>query len=98
MQYLVHRASIKTEAVDEGRSVGFINMLLNDVNQSVDAALGDLEEIHNLELLLNSSSPKWTNLSDQKKQEEMECLNQIRIWPKDTTNSRIEMSGCFVPN
>jgi Ubiquitin elongating factor core len=71
-----YRASIKAEAVDERRFMGFINVSLNDVNQLVDAALGDLEEIHNLEMLRDTSSPEWTNLSsNQKKQEEMDRLN-----------------------
>jgi ubiquitin conjugation factor E4 B len=74
----VYRASIRAEAVDERSVMGFINMLRHDANHLLDETLGDLDEIQKLEVLVKSSYPGWTNLSDQEKQAKMDGLNQMQ--------------------
>lgn len=73
-----YRASIRSEAADETRLMRFINMLLNDANHLLDETLNDLEEIHRLEVLIDSDSPDWTALSTEEKTERKERHAQLQ--------------------
>lgn len=73
----VYRHSIRLDAADETRFMQFVNMLLNDANHLLDETLDNLEEIHRLEKLVNSTSSEWTSLSDEEKEEKTSRLESL---------------------
>lgn len=73
-----YRQSIRIDAADETRFMRFVNMLLNDANHLLDETLDNLEEIHNLEKLINSSATEWTSLTDEEKEEKASRLESLQ--------------------
>jgi ubiquitin conjugation factor E4 B len=72
-----YRQAIRVDAADETRFMRFVNMLLNDANHLLDETLNNLEEIHKLEKLINSTDPEWTRLTDKEKEEKNDRLNSL---------------------
>lgn len=70
-----YRKSVQNEAKDESRFLRFVNMVLNDANHLLDSVLDDLEEMHTLETLQNSS--EWESMTDEEKREKQDRLQKL---------------------